>query len=100
MLSDLEYTVVEAGSAEDALQQVEAGLEPDLLVTDHLMPGLTGSDLAHQLQLRQPGLGVLIVSGYAETLGFAPKLPRLTKPFRQTDLYEVLQRITAGAADT
>jgi PAS domain S-box-containing protein len=100
MLSDLGYTVVEAGSAEDALQQVEAGLEPDLLVTDHLMPGLTGSDLAHRLQLRQPGLGVLIVSGYAETLGLAPELPRLTKPFRQTDLYEVLQRITKGAADT
>jgi CheY-like chemotaxis protein len=83
MLADLGYEVVEAASAEEALKIVEGGLVPDLLVSDHLMPGMTGSDLARTVMERMPGTPVLIVSGYAEAEGMAPDLPRLTKPFRQ-----------------
>ncbi|CAA9493182.1 MAG: Sensory box histidine kinase/response regulator [uncultured Sphingomonas sp.] len=42
MLSDLGYAVVEAGSAEEALKLLENGLAPDVIVTDHLMPGDDG----------------------------------------------------------
>ena len=62
------------------------GLQPDLVVTDHLMPGLSGLDLARSLQSRRPDLPVLIVSGYAEMDGIAPGFPRLTKPFRSAEL--------------
>ena len=86
MLMDLGYEVVEASSAEEALQQVQDGLRPDLVVTDHLMPGLTGVDLARDLRSRRPDLPVLIVSGYAEIDGIAPGFPRLTKPFRVAEL--------------
>jgi PAS domain S-box-containing protein len=86
MLGDLGYAVVEAASAEEALRRVSAGLKPDLLVTDHRMPGMSGVDLARALRAQAPTLGVLIVSGYAETEGLAPDLSRLTKPFRMTDL--------------
>jgi len=54
MLSDLGYTVVEAYSAEQALRPVAGGLVPDLVVTDHLMPGMTGTELAHVLRERRP----------------------------------------------
>nr|WP_302474502.1 PAS domain S-box protein [Roseococcus sp. MDT2-1-1] len=86
MLADLGYEVVEASSAEEALRLVGGGLRPDLVVTDHLMPGLSGTDLARRLNELRPGLPVVIVSGYAEVDGLAPDLPRLAKPFRRADL--------------
>ncbi|HEX8533291.1 MAG TPA: PAS domain-containing protein [Allosphingosinicella sp.] len=86
MLSELGYRVVEAASGEEALKAVDGGLRPDLLVTDHLMPGMSGADLAREVRARRPGTLVLIVSGYAEAEAIAPDLPRLTKPFRQSDL--------------
>ena len=86
MLSDLGYVVVEAVSAEEALRLVDDGLTPDIVVTDHLMPGMAGTDLARTLKKRRPAPKVLIISGYAEDEGVAPDLPRLTKPFRQAEL--------------
>jgi CheY-like chemotaxis protein len=90
MLMDLGYTVVEANCAEEALKLVGNGLTPNLLVTDHLMPGMNGVELARALRSRLPELPVLIVSGYAEAEGVAPEIPRLTKPFRNADLAESL----------
>ena len=90
MLTDLGYSVIEAASAEDALQLVADGLEPQLLVTDHLMPGIDGVELAHLLHQRWPALRRLIISGYAEGEGLAPDLPRLEKPFRRADLARAL----------
>jgi CheY-like chemotaxis protein len=80
------YEVVEATSAEEALRKMRNGLTPDLLVTDHLMPGKTGTELVRQAWQQHPSLSALIVSGDAEAEEIAPDLPRLTKPFRQTDL--------------
>ena len=76
--------------AEDALQLVADGLQPQLLVTDHLMPGIDGVELAHMLHQRLPALRRLIISGYAEGEGLAPDLPRLEKPFRRADLAKAL----------
>ena len=86
MLTDLGYKVFEAKSAEEALRLVRDGLRPDLLVTDHLMPGMNGTDLARTLRSQRPEMLILIVSGYAESEGVAPDLPRLTKPFRNDEL--------------
>ena len=72
MLEELGFEVRQAVSGEAALALVAGGTRPDLLVTDHLMPGMTGVDLARAVQGRMPGLPVLIVSGYAEAEGVAP----------------------------
>ena len=93
MLSHLGYEVVEAASAEDALRMVEGGTRPDVLVTDHLMPGMSGEELARELRTHRPALPVLIVSGYAETEGVAKDLPRLTKPFRNAELADCLAKV-------
>jgi CheY-like chemotaxis protein len=98
-LSDLGYEVVEAGSAEEALRLIGEGLEPDLLVTDHLMPGLSGEELARDLRLGRPDMPVLIVSGYAEAAGIAPSLPRLTKPFRSAELAASVAALTPAGAE-
>ena len=86
MLNDLGYQVTEAESAEDALHLIADGLALDLLVTDHLMPGMNGMELARRVRTQQPGLPILIVSGYADAEGIAPDIPRLTKPFRNAEL--------------
>jgi len=99
MLNDLGYEVVEASSAEDALKLVSEGVQADVLVTDHLMPGMSGAELARAVRAVKPGLPILIVSGYAEVDGIAPDLPRLTKPFRNAELAERLAELQpAGAA--
>jgi PAS domain S-box-containing protein len=95
MLVDLGYAVVEAKSAEEALRLLQNGLQCDLLVTDHLMPGISGTELARQVRA-QLGVPVLVVSGYAEVDGIAPDLPRLTKPFRRDEFAECLRALTAA----
>jgi CheY-like chemotaxis protein len=93
MLSDFGYVVVEAASAEEALRLIEER-HFDVLVTDHLMPGVNGTDLARQLQAAKSGVPVLLVPGYAEHEGVAPNLPRLTKPFRKDELASSLAQLT------
>jgi PAS domain S-box-containing protein len=85
MLMDLGYEVIEAPSARAAMRYLK---DPrlSLVVTDHLMPGMTGAEFARQVQIERPGLPVLVISGYAELEDLAPDLPRLLKPFRQSDL--------------
>jgi PAS domain S-box-containing protein len=89
MLGEMGYEVVEADSGADALALIDMRV-PDLVITDHLMPGLSGTDLALILAAERPGLPVLIVSGYAELDGLPADLPRLTKPFRQSDLADCI----------
>ncbi len=86
MLEELGFSVSEASSGEEALTLIERGLHIDVLITDHLMPGMTGVDLARRIRQRRPRIPVLIVSGFAETESIAPDLPRLAKPFRHSDL--------------
>ncbi|MGT2513200.1 ATP-binding protein [Sphingomonas panni] len=95
MLADLSYNVVEAASAEEALRLIDNGLIPDVLITDHLMPGMSGADLARRLKHSHPALPVLIVSGYADESGIDADIPRLTKPFRNAELELCLTALTA-----
>lgn len=93
MLADLGYRVIEAASGEEALQLLGTGQHVDLIVTDHLMPGITGTDLARRARFSRPGTAILLVSGYAEHEGLDPDLPRLTKPFRKSELAASLARL-------
>lgn len=95
MLADLGYVIVEAGSAEEALTLIQGGVEPDLLVTDHLMQGISGTQLIREVKATRPALPVLIISGFAEEDGIDPTIPRLTKPFRNAELAESLSILVA-----
>lgn len=86
MLTELGYSVVEAASAEQALRLIRQGERFDVVITDHLMPGMSGLDLARTIRFEHPTLPVLIMSGYSEAAGVDPDLPRLTKPFRSDEL--------------
>lgn len=86
-LREFGYEVTEAASAAHALSQVRDGLRPDLVVTDHMMPGMTGAQLANELRALVPDVPVLLITGYANLRpDELNDLPVLAKPFRMTDL--------------
>lgn len=93
MLCDLGYEIEEVESGEDALALFKSGRRFDLLVTDHLMPGMNGTDLAVAVRQLVPAAPVLIVSGYAESAGIDPALPKLAKPFRIDELAAALRQL-------
>lgn len=100
MLVSLGYAVSECPSAEAALALIRGGLRPDVLVTDHLMPGMTGTELARRVRSEHPEVGILLVSGYAEAEGVAPHLTRLTKPFRKNELARGLAAVRRAEPHT
>jgi PAS domain S-box-containing protein len=97
MLTELGFSVHEAVSPEAALAAIDAGLEPDILITDHLMPGMTGVELAYAVQARRPSARALIISGFAEVDDLDAALPRLAKPFVQSDLATALANLRVSA---
>ncbi|USI71436.1 response regulator [Sphingomonas morindae] len=87
MLADLGHHVIEAHSAAQALELVRGGEAPDLVITDYLMPGMNGADLAAELRRLHPTLPIMLATGYANLAGNQmASLPLLPKPFRQAEL--------------
>lgn len=66
MLNYAGYDARGAASAKEALRSLETIDELLAVVTDHAMPGMTGSELASKLATMRPGLRVVLASGYAE----------------------------------
>jgi PAS domain S-box-containing protein len=64
-LRDLKYGVLQASNGEAALQVLAAGLRPHLLLTDVIMPGLNGRELADRARAMVPGLQILYMTGYS-----------------------------------
>ncbi|WP_395714306.1 response regulator [Reyranella sp.] len=93
MLVDLGYEVIGVETAEQALRVIDQGRKLDLIVTDHLMPGMSGLELARRVRALDARIPVLIVSGYAQGEGIELEFARLTKPFRKDDLAASLARL-------
>ena len=94
-----------AESAEEGLAMLRAGAAADLLITDVVMPGMSGGSLGELLEREQPGLPILYTSGFAgEDIVrrglLAADRPFLQKPFTPGELArkvrEVLDRAAAG----
>jgi CheY-like chemotaxis protein len=66
MLTARGYRVVEAASSAEALKLIADPGEIHLLLTDMVMPGMTGADLARQIKQTRPRIRVLYMSGYTE----------------------------------
>jgi len=60
------------------------------------MPGMTGAELIEHVRAEQPDLPIVLATAYAELPpGLAPDVPRLAKPFLQTQLLDVVRRAVA-----
>jgi len=96
MIEDLGHTAIGAASALAALDILEVKREIDIVVTDHAMPGMNGTELAHRIRASRPDLPVILVTGYADLPnGSDPSLPRLNKPYRQRELAELISGLAA-----
>lgn len=95
VLEMLGYTTVAVESAEQAL-----ALSPtpafDVLITDLMLPGLSGAALAERLRVRWPYLGIIVISGYsedrtAELVDHLKSARFMRKPFTMTELSQEIR---------
>ena len=99
VLREQGYTVLAAATPGEALQVVEARREPiDLLLTDVVMPEMSGPDIADRLMVERPGLRVLFMSGYvADAMTRVGELVAATrlveKPFVIADLLAAVRDV-------
>jgi len=102
ILEDNGYRVLDAASGQDAeLIFAKHRGSIDLLVTDVLMPGLSGPDLFLRLAADDPGLKVVYISGYApETMvrqfGLDSSRPYVQKPFTANQLVSTVRSVLDG----
>ena len=98
LLEDLGHTVRLATSGQEALDHLARGVQVDLVVTDHLMPQMTGAQLCRHIRRGAPELPVLIVSGFAELdASDGGRFPLLPKPFDRDTLARALEEVRRPA---
>ncbi|HMI17764.1 MAG TPA: PAS domain S-box protein, partial [Bradyrhizobium sp.] len=97
MLGEQGYQTLEAIDGPSGLRILRTNARIDLLVTDVGLPGMNGRQLADQARETRPGLKVLFITGYAESVAISdgflqPGMEMITKPF---DLDNLSRRIRA-----
>jgi two-component system cell cycle sensor histidine kinase/response regulator CckA len=98
------YTVIEARNGQEALKlAAERAEEIDLLVSDLVMPGMTGQQLAALLQQQDSSLRVIFMSGYsehaaAEAAQAGSSVRILTKPFNRMALLRTIREVLGTPA--
>jgi two-component system cell cycle sensor histidine kinase/response regulator CckA len=102
-LSDLGYHCLEADSAAEALALIDAGVEPDLVITDVVMPEISGAVLGERLALLRPRLLVLYTSGFSDEDVIGRGLlrtgrPFLQKPFAPAELARKVREVLLNAS--
>jgi signal transduction histidine kinase len=101
MLEDVGHVVTEALSGARALDILRHGLNIDVVVTDHAMPGMTGVELARQIKQSWPHLPVILATGYAELPNDEDAgLPRLSKPYLQEELALQIAKVMSETGAT
>lgn len=99
MLKNLKYEVVEAASGEEGLEFAKAeGQSFDLLVTDLVLPGIGGLELASEVFNLCPDIKILIISGYTEDMVILEDHLKantifLAKPFEVESLNSKIQEL-------
>ncbi|MBV9860604.1 MAG: PAS domain S-box protein [Alphaproteobacteria bacterium] len=102
LLEDLGHRVIQAPSGREAIEAVKGHPELDLVITDQVMPEMSGLQLRDAILSARPNLPVLIATGYAEMpRGAEANLRRISKPYTQAELSAaVLETIRCYSMDT
>ncbi|SEI19923.1 response regulator [Pseudomonas fuscovaginae UPB0736] len=94
VLEELEFTVLEAGDSDSALEILNDRTTPiDLLMTDVGLPGMDGRDLAKTARQMRPDLSILFASGYAESIEVPEGMQVIGKPFSIDKLRDKIKSI-------
>jgi two-component system, NtrC family, response regulator AtoC len=97
-----EHKVQTATTGEEALQHVQKGLQPDLVLLDLLMPGIDGLQTLEKLRQLRPGLKVVMLSCVSDTRKVVQAMrlgatDYLTKPFQKAELDSVISQCVGSA---
>jgi two-component system, response regulator PdtaR len=96
MFVDAGYRVLEADSADEALQFFETNADIRLLFTDVSMPGsMSGSDLAHQVAERWPSVGIIVASGRPRPYQLPLSMLFHDKPYEPAAVLRQAREMTA-----
>jgi two-component system, cell cycle sensor histidine kinase and response regulator CckA len=90
------YTVVTVGRRKELDSLLKSYAEPiDVLLTDVVMPEISGQQLASLVRARWPHVRVIYMSGYSsdDLRGIDPHAAFLQKPFTPTELMEKIRRV-------
>jgi CheY-like chemotaxis protein len=93
VLTDIGYEVTSVGSADEALARLaDPEAKVDLLLSDIVMPGMSGIELARRVHASHPGLPVLLASGFSDDLtkGAASEFRVVAKPYGPAVLAEAV----------
>jgi YesN/AraC family two-component response regulator len=94
LLTAAGYRVLQARDGDQALRLARAKTSPiDLLITDVVMPGLSGFDVAQQVEKLHTETKVLFISGYAAQARAKQGIQLLHKPFTRVQLAEKVREI-------
>jgi len=93
-----DYRVSTARDATEAMAILSTRDRLDLLITDYLMPGMTGEELAHHARAARAGLKVLVITGHGQAVEHAEpewwsSEPHLIKPFRMLALRDAVDAL-------
>ncbi len=84
MLTSLNYKVTEASSGEEAIKLIkQKSNHPDLVLTDLVMPGMNGVELAKEIKRVIPGIKILFASGFADERFFKADMDNLERNYIQ-----------------
>ncbi len=99
LLTRAGHKVITASNGEKALEKVrKLQAAPDLLLTDVVMPGLSGPMIADKLRAQYPTLAVLFISAFEDRQVVRryvkdPGFELISKPFEIDDLYAKVQQL-------
>jgi CheY-like chemotaxis protein len=98
MLRELGYRVLTACTGQEALARLGAGDPVDVILTDVVMPGISGIQLAEEVAIRWPATRILLTTGYAESLNALEggRWQILAKPYRRDALAAKLREVLAA----
>jgi CheY-like chemotaxis protein len=102
ILGELGFEVIEACSAEEAMEIVRGPTPLALLMTDLAMPGIGGVELAHLAKRARPGLKLLYTSAYVRAQGGSRALahgPLIEKPWMLEQLEVVVKNLIGSARE-
>ncbi len=98
MLEDLGHEVLPANSAQRALELIAAHPDVAMVITDQVMPHMTGGELIERMRRDHSRIPVILATGFGELPdGVDPMALRLAKPFDQTELSEAIRNVFAGS---
>jgi CheY-like chemotaxis protein len=93
MLEDLGHTAIGVPSGTIALETLRQDDSIDLVISDQIMPRMTGTQLAMAIKAEWPELSVVLASGFAEIPSGSHWLSRLPKPFSQSELSKKITEV-------